>query len=201
MVCLSCQAAEVEFVAPVWAPPAGFPTTLRDVASRLPPNTDAKDADLITYAHEGTHFLSSGKRPGQHGVYVGRGIRVFIPTPPLTTAEVFAAVPVEKRGSIYETYRKQGMSDAWAAQPLMILDEWNAYVMGSITRDELRLDKRRETTVHCATFSGYAAVLYRMAKERPGYPHKDLKDFCDWQLARCREAIPDWDELSDARFE
>lgn len=193
--------AEVEFVRPAWAPPAGFPATLRDVASRLPSSTDAKDADLITYAHEGTHFLSSGRKPGHHGIYVGRGMRVFIPTPPVRTADVFAAVPLAKRGTIYETYRKQGEHSAWANQPLMVLDEWNAYLMGSLTRMELRVEVRRETNVHCATMSHYAATLYRLAKERPGYPIKELKDFCNWQLSRCRDAIPDWDELSDARFD
>lgn len=201
MVCLTCHAAEVEFLAPVWSPPVGFPTTLRDVACRLPPDTDARDADLVTYAHEGAHFLSSGRRPGRHGVYVGRGLRVFLPTPPLTTAEVFAAIPLEKRGTIYDTYRRQGMSEGWAAQPLMILDEWNAYLTGAMARVEMRLDSRRETNVHCATMAGYAAVMYRMAKDKAGYPITDLKDFCNWQLARCREVIPDWDELSDDRFE
>lgn len=201
MVCLTAQAAEVEFVRPVWAPPAGFPATLRDIASRLPPDTQARDADLITYAHEGAHFLSSGKRKGHHGVYVGRGLRVYIPTPPITTPELFRAIPLEKRGSIYDTYRLQGEHEGWVAQPLMVLDEWNAYLSGSMARSELSMDGRRETTVHCATMAGYAEVLYRLAKGNPGYPINDLKEFCNWQLTRCRETIPDWDQLSDARFD
>jgi hypothetical protein len=40
-----------------------------------------------------------------------------------------------------------------------------------------------------------------MARECDGYPHKELKDFCNYQLARCREVIPDWDELTDAKFD
>lgn len=201
MVCLTAQAAEVEFLRPVWSPPAAFPATLRDIASRLPPDTDARDADLITYAHEGTHFLSSGKRNGYHSVYVGDGIRVFIPTPPVTTPELFRAIPLEKRGSIYDTYRRQGEHEVWVSQPLMVLDEWNAYLNGSRVRREILMDARRETTVHCATMAGYAEVLYRLAKDRPGYPIQELKDFCDWQLTRCREVIPEWDQLSDARFD
>jgi hypothetical protein len=193
-------AGEVEYVHALWSPPAGYPPMLRDIASRLPPDTDAREPDLITYAHEGNHFLSRG-RVGGHGVYVGNGLRIVLPTPPLTTEEVFAAIPAEKRGSIYETYLRQGRTDYWAAQPLMILDEWAAYIAGSTARRQLSLDARRETNVHCATMAGYAAVLYRMAKDCEGYPHAKLKGFCDWQLARCREVIPDWSQLSDATFD
>jgi hypothetical protein len=193
-------AGEVEYVHPVWRPPAGYPPMLADVAGRLPPDTAAKEPCLITYTHEGTHFLSRGATGG-HGVYVGNGLRIVIPTPPLTTEEVFAAIPLAKRGSIYDTYLRQGRTEYWATQPLMILDEWNAYIAGSTARRQLSLDARRETTVHCATMAGYAAVLYRMAKECEGYPHADLKGFCNWQLARCREIIPDWDQLSDATFD
>ena len=193
-------AAEVEYVARVWNPPAAYPATLRDIASRLPPDTDAKEPCLITYAHEGAHFLCKGKE-GYHGIYVGDGIRIYIPSPPLNTALVLAAVPAEKRGAIYQTYLRQGMTEYWSTRPLMILDEWNAYLHGCRTRRESTVESRRETTVHCATFATYAAVLYEMARECDGYPHKELKDFCNYQLARCREVIPDWDELTDAKFD
>jgi hypothetical protein len=200
MVAAAATAAEVEYVPVLWAPPAGFPPALRDIASRLPADTAAREPDLVTYTHEGSHFLCRGT-PGHHGLYVGRGLRIYIPTPPLTTAEVFAAIPEDKRGTIYGTYLRQGQSAYWQAQPLMILDEWGAYLAGATARREMALDSRRETDVHCATMAGYAAVMYRMAKECSGYPHAELKGFCDWQLARCREVIPEWDELADARFD
>lgn len=203
LMSLFCEAAlvaaEIEYVNRVWNPPAAYPPALRDVASRLPPDTDAKEPDLVTYTHEAAHFLSKG-REGYHGVYVGDGIRVYIPIPPLSTPLVFASVPVEKRGTIYQTYLKQGMTTYWAARPLMILDEWNAYLHGARARRELTMESRRETTVHCATFANYAAVLYEMARECDGYPINELKDFCNYQLDRCREVIPDWDELTDAEF-
>lgn len=192
--------AEVEYVARVWSPPAEFPPALRDVASRLPPSTDAKDADLITYTHEGNHFLCRGK-PGFHGVYIGNGIRVWIPTPPLATERVFQAVPESKRGSIYQTYLNQGRTDYWSTQPLMILDEWQAYIAGSQTRAQILTRQRKETTVHCATFAIYAETLYRLAKECREYPITDLKNFCNHQLDRCREIIPDWDSLCDVKFD
>jgi hypothetical protein len=196
----SAVGADLEYVPGIWAPPAYYPATLRDIAGRLPERTDARDADLITYAHEGNHFLCRGK-PGYHGVYVGNGLRIFLPTPPLVTERVLLAVPEHKRGTIFPTYINQGRTEYWAAQPLMILDEWAAYIAGSKTRAESKGIQRRETTVHCATFAGYAAVLYAMAKDCPGYPADELRTFCLWQLDRCREAIPDWDQLSDAKFE
>lgn len=196
----SAAGADLEYVGMVWEPPASYPATLRDIAGRLPAQTDARDADLITYTHEGNHFLCRG-RPGFHGVYVGNGLRMYIPTPPLVTERVLLAVPPHKRGSIFATYLQQGRTDYWATQPLMILDEWAAYVAGSRSRREMAQASRRETTVHCATFAGYAAVLYAMAKDCPGYPANELRTFCLWQLDRCREVIPDWDSLSDATFE
>lgn len=192
--------ADLEYVRRIWEPPASYPATLRDIASRLPVATDARDADLITYAHEGSHFLSRGK-PGYHGVYVGHGLRVFIATPPLITANVLMEVPEAERGTIFRTYYNQGRTDYWAAQPLMILDEWCAYIAGSQARSEMSQESRRETTVHCATFARYAEVLYRLAKDCREYPADELRTFCLWQLDRCRSAIPEWDTLSEVKFD
>lgn len=179
-------AAEVPVL---WHPPAGFGPTLRDIASRLPRNTAAKESDLITYAHEGSHFLSRG-RPGYHAIYVGDGRRWEIPTPPLVTSEVFAAIPVELRNNshsqtIYQTYLRQGQTEYWATQPLMILDEWRAYTAGARARIELRVAARGETVKHMETFTHYAKVLYGMAKEVEGYDITEMQEFCRWNLSEC----------------
>ncbi|NBW20216.1 MAG: hypothetical protein EBR82_70830, partial [Caulobacteraceae bacterium] len=58
---LAAGAAEVEYAPAVSPTPAAFPAVLGDIACRLPFDTDAKDADLVTYAHEGNHFLCRGK--------------------------------------------------------------------------------------------------------------------------------------------
>jgi hypothetical protein len=202
MVLLAARAysAEVDYAPRVWNPPSSYPATLRDVASRLPANTPAKEPDLITYAHEAAHFLCKGGH-GCHGIYVGHGVRVYIPTPPLVTAQVFAAVPAEHRGTIYNTYLQQGRSPYWSTQPLMILDEWNAYLIGCRTRAELGVKERGETITHCVTFARYSKVLYDMAKDCDDYAVTDLRNFCRNQLDRCREVVPDWDSLCDVRFD
>lgn len=169
----------------LWAPPEPWGPTLVDIAGRLPRHTDARDADLITYAHEGNHFLCRGG-DGWHAIYIGGGRRWEIPTPPLLTEAVFAAVPHEHRSSIYQTYLKQGRTPYWRDQPLMILDEWRAYTAGSMTRQELRETRRGETVHHMETFARYAEVLYRMAKEVEGYDITELRKFCRWNLGECR---------------
>jgi hypothetical protein len=194
-------AAEVHpFIPVVWSPPTGYGPTLSDIASRLPQNTDARDADLITYCHEGSHFLSKGRR-GYHGLYIGAGERWWIPTPPLVTEEVLARVPREERGTLWKTYNAQGRAEYWVRQPLMILDEWNAYTHGSMTRQEIAIRIRRETDVHCATFAGYARLLLDMAETCEGYDTHQLRKFCQWNEARCRRVIPGWDELCKVSFD
>lgn len=177
---------------PIWSPPAGFPPTLRDIASRLPADTPAREPDLITYGHEGSHFLARF-RPGEHGLYALGGRWEWVPIPPIRTADLFAAIPPEDRGTIYETYRRQGVSEGWANRPTMVLDEWVAYLRGSQIRRELSLEIRRETHRHAMSFARYSRTLYKMSREVDGYDHARLRDFCRWTLNECREVIPEWD--------
>lgn len=193
-------AAEAEYVPLLWNAPQEFPATLQDIAARLPTNTPARDADLITYSHEGSHFLSKW-RDGWHGVYVGQGMRIYLPTPPVLTAEVFSVVPEAERGTIYETYRQQGATQYWQTQPLMVVDEWVAYTHGSMTRRELQIPTRQESDRHCATMAGYVWHLHRLAKAKPGYPINDLTQFCRWNAERCRRFIPDWGKLFTKTFD
>ena len=193
-------AAEVEYVSRLWNPPASFPDTLSDIAGRLPMATDAKDSDLITYAHEGSHFLSKG-RDGWHGIYVGHGLRIYVPIPPIPTAELFSVIPEAERGSIYHTYRQQGESEYWQTRPTMVLDEWVAYTHGSMVRRELKLEIRQESDRHCATMAGYAWHLHRLAKREAGYPINELRAFCRWNEDRCRRFIPDWPKMFTKTFD
>jgi len=164
----------------LWDPPAAWCCTLRDVASRLPKDTPAREPDPITYAHEASHFLSQG-RDGWHGIYVGEGRMRWVPVPKLRTAFVFASVPAERRGPIYETYRKQGATEYWQDRPTMILDEWRAYTVGSLVRQELGLKTRAETVAHAMTMARFS----KQAKEIPEYDMAELTKFCRWNLGEC----------------
>lgn len=181
LIALPVMAEEIPVL---WVPPPQFPPTLRDIASRLPRDTDARDACLITYTHEGSHFLCKG-RPGFHCVYIGGGRRWEIPTPPLVTEEVFARIPKEHRTSIYPIYLRQGRDEYWASQPLMILDEWRAYTAGSLARQELGLRTRAETVAHTKTMARFSKTLHTMAKEIPEYDMTELTKFCRWNLGEC----------------
>ncbi len=184
----------------VWVPPVDWPPTLRDIAGRLPKNTPAYEPCPVTYGHEGSHFLSKGAE-GHHGIYVGEGRLRYVPIPPLRTEAVFANVPPERRGPIYETYLRQGRSEYWRDKPVMILDEWVAYLRGSQIRRELGWEKRQETDRYCAVMADYSAVMHRMAMDIPDYDCSVLTLFCRDIANECRATIPEWDQLTDARFE
>lgn len=184
----------------LWEPAETMPPTLRDLVSRLPEDCPAWEPCPITWGHEASHFLATGRRPGWHGIYMLRGEREYIPVPPLLTAQVFAQIPEDRRGTIYRIYLIQAGDSYWQANSLMILDEWVAYLRGCQIRKELGLERRQETVRYCALMAGYAVVLYRMSQSCDGYDHEALRDFCREILAQCRETIPEWDEISDARF-
>jgi hypothetical protein len=190
LLLVMCASVAVGEELPIlWAVPGQFPPTLRDIAGRLPRDTQAREPDLITYAHEGSHFLCRG-RPGYHAIYIGNGDRWEIPTPPLVTEEVFAAIPAGSRTnsfskSLYQTYLQQGRSDYWHRQPLMILDEWRAYTVGSHVRQELGVQSRGETVAHAETLARYAKQLHTMASEIPEYDMAELTKFCRWNLREC----------------
>lgn len=179
---------------------SAFPPTLQDIASKLPEGTQAKDSDLITYAHEGTHFLARGTSD-RHGLYLNRGLRIYLPIPNIPTAELFRAIPLEDRGTIYETYRRQGMHSYWKSRPTMVIDEWVAYTNGSIVRTELGIKQRKETDVHSATMGKYTWHLIRLSKQVDGFPYKELVSFARWNEDRCRRSISDWSTLFDKTFE
>jgi len=193
MICIACE------LPALWIPPEGMPPTLSDLVCRLPEDSPAWEPCPITWAHEASHFLSKGGH-GIHGIYWMDGQRRWVPIPPISTERVFRAIPIEKRGSIYRTYLTQGMDAYWRDRPTMILDEWVAYLRGSQVRKELAWTRRKETTTYCAVCADWAQVLYQMSLSIEGYNHAALRDVCREIVAECREAIPEWDEMSDAKF-
>lgn len=182
----------------LWAPSSQLPPTLLDIASRLPSDTDAKDTDLVTYAHEGSHFLCICKSD-RHGLYVLGGLRVYLDIPNLSMLELFSSIPHEDRGEIYTTYQKQGSHPFWSNRTTMVLDEWLAYTHGSMTRRELAMDQRSETDRYCATMATYCWYLLQILN-RKGYDTDDIQEFCTWNNHRCSIAIDHWDVLFTKKF-
>ena len=181
-------------------PNSSFPEILQDIASRLPSNTDAKDADLVTYSHEGTHFLSRSSFADKHAIYIGKGYKIYLPIPPLKTADLFRKIPIGERGKIYETYRNQGNHYYWRMRPTMVIEEWVSYTHGSIARQQLQLTTRSETDRFCAIMANYSWYLIQLA-EKIDYEHlQPLKDFCAWNNARCVKIIPNWQSLFNKQF-
>lgn len=189
---------QIENVPVIWQPPNYFCPTLRDIASRLPIDTNAKDADLITYTHEGTHFLSRN-RNGQHGLYIGDGKRVYVQIPPIAISDLFQAIPINERGTIYETYRKQGTNHFWQDKSTMVLDEWLAYTHGSMARKEMSILNRIETDQYCAIMATYSWYLIKISKEK-GIHVDDIVDWCIWNNQRCEDTIVAWDKLFTKSF-
>lgn len=194
------QAAQgFEYVGSIWSPPGTLPATLRDVAGRLPINTDAKHEDLITYTHEGTHFLAMVK-DGRHGIYVGNGLRIYLSIPNILTAELFRSIPLEERGVIYDTYRKQGENEYWVDKPTMVIDEWVAYTHGSMVRKESGVINRVESDKYCAILANYTWHLIELAKSRK-IDVTDIILFSMWNNERCIATVDNWDSLFVKKFE
>lgn len=189
----------IEQVEQIWKPHGLFPSTLTDIASRLPEDTKAKEADLITYAHEGSHFLSRYK-PHQHGIYILGGKRIYLDIPDLPIKELFIHIPDADRGIIYDTYKRQSESQYWADRPTMVLDEWIAYTHGSMVRKELALEGRSETDRFCAIMATYCWHLIRLLDDK-GKNTRELKQFCRWNEKRCSITINHWDRLFTKDFD
>ena len=181
-------------------PNSGFPEILQDIASRLPSNTDAKDSDLVTFSHEGTHFLSRSSIADKHAIYIGKGYKIYLPIPPLKTADLFRKIPINERGKIYETYRRQGSHYYWKTRPTMVIEEWVSYTHGSIARQQLQLATRSETDRFCAIMANYSWHLIQLAEKIDYEDLQPLKDFCAWNNDRCIKTIPDWQILFNKQF-
>lgn len=175
-----------------------MPPALVDVLSRLP-ESDAKaanhDGDLITWAHEGTHFLNSRlSKPGTRGFYMLDGLAWYLPVPKNTRlAHVAEAVPKEYRGKTYRTYLIDAQRD-WGDIALYPFDEAIAYWHGAVVRHERGQQDRQETErfgVELLVYCKY--VVQEVERRDPTYPIEELRDFYNLLVARARMICPSFD--------
>ena len=198
LVGLSVAARAEDIVAlckePVRQVQAGKSQTLHDILSRLS-QRDANYArdprepsDVITQAHEGSHFLASQLSTSKaRGFYLlgGEGWRVPL-TKNTRLSDVAAAVPKSKRGRVYKTYLLDAQGD-WEAMPLVLLDEWIAYQHGAMVRAELGIEGRGETVTFAAELALYSHYfLKEVEKREQDYPIEELKGYYQFLLTRAR---------------
>jgi len=120
----------------------------------------SKGNGRYTDVHETSHFISSDLRRGKlgdsfsnhnltvgyNGFYILNGQGVLIKEPSITIKEVAQYVPPKLRGSRYKLYLIDQQKH-WNKEPLYILDEWNAYVLGGMCAiDDYNSKRKLERT-------------------------------------------------------
>jgi hypothetical protein len=143
--------------------------------------------DLVTWAHEMNHGVSNRLHAStvKHGIYVGNGNGIVLRHPEITIEQVANTVPKNQRGPIYKLYMVEQRKD-WNKSPIYLLDEWNAYITGTIARRQLGWEKRSETEDFAREMERYCRVMLAVVKKRdPDYPDlQHLSNFIDWQSDR-----------------
>lgn len=166
----------------VWAPMRGvydLPLPVADIESHLPKGHPYRDADLITYVHEGTHGINSLLRAEFNcpGFYVLKDRAYILPEPATTLTKVAKVIPVSLRGDVYRLY----LIDSrrwWNNQPSYMFDEWVAYANGADARQQLGIKNRQETVHYMLEFCVYSACVTCYTDDL------QTRAFYKWQLER-----------------
>ena len=143
--------------------------------------------------HENTHGVNSRVRnlwmrdhPGKwNAVYVLHGKAFLIQEPPLQLSDVARAIPPSQRGRNYQLYLVS-QARYWENEPLMILDEFGAYLNGlecdlSTTTPHNSIRFQHDT---CLEFFVYARVLSQLAHKCPNYDASQLDAVIAYQARR-----------------
>lgn len=131
-----------------------------DIERHLPAKHSYRDADKITWAHEGTHGINSQLRSkySQPGFYLLSNDAFTLAEPSTTIAAVAKKIPQSLRGRIYKLYC-QDQQRYWNTQPTYLIDEWTAYFNGSLTRKAHKITGRAETVWHLMEMAVYATCV------------------------------------------
>lgn len=155
-----------------------------DIESHLPARHPYRDADKITWVHEGTHGINSQLRNEfrRPGFYVLGNRAILLKEEPRTTlTRVSRLVPVSLRGGVYNLYLLESRR-WWENQPSYLFDEWVAYTNGT----EARLVGadvvygREETARYMLEFCVYSTCVPWSAKS----DDMQLRNFIMWQIER-----------------
>jgi hypothetical protein len=127
-------------------------------------------------------------RPSHRAFYFLDGDCWLVPVTKNTRlSRVAIAVPLHKRGPVYQTYMVDAGRD-WEAIPLVLFDEALAYQNGSIARAEAGIKQRGETLRHAAELLLYCHYLVKAIEDQEDedYPKEDVREFFQFLLTRAR---------------
>jgi hypothetical protein len=149
--------------------------------------------DLVTWVHELTHGASNRLQAStiKHGIYLGSGKGIILKHPKVTIEQVARQVPNNQRGPIFQLYMVDQPKGGWNDSPIYLLDEWNAYIAGTIARKQLGWDKRGETVTFAREMERYCRTMLAVVEKRdPDYPDlKNLDGFIEWQSDRFNQIV------------
>jgi hypothetical protein len=181
---------EFSFLAPLRPPDSRLAPTLADIESRLETNHDLRGEDMITWGHEGTHYIDSRLvRSPVRAFYCLKGRVARFRNPKISITRVAAGVPPKLRGAIFQSYlANPAKLKVLDDEPLYLLNEWLAYTHGSQIRKEIGWAARGETLQHMAEMGVYVSVLVDLTERlEPTYDLGPLVAFVRWNVARGKE--------------
>jgi len=183
-----------------------------DIARHLPADRACQDAyrryttndvDLVTAAHEWTHFLNGYlSRPGYSAYYLLDG-RYITLADPEGLRGILPNIPGSLRGVLYELYLVENRNNA-RIDPLYLLDEWTAYT-NDVVAAIAQLDEGKplnpfchaatqpETAANALEFTFYGFAVGMAVKEHDpryyaGRQGKKLREFIAWNAQRSIQA-------------
>ncbi len=153
-----------------------------DIESHLPVGHPYRDADKITWVHEGTHGINSQLRNllGKPSFYVLRNRAIVLQENPRgTLSQVSKMVPISLRGEFYQLYLIDSQR-WWNNEPEYLWDELVAYTNGAECRRQLQISNRKETVRYAIEMCVYSTCVSRSGKSTDN----QTRSFLMWQIER-----------------
>lgn len=157
--------------------------------------------DNITNVHEGTHGISGilsfskyGNIPNSRSLYVLNNRYVNIVNPNIRYGDFTKYVPQSLRSFIFKKYFVERAGQL-SEQVLYVTDEWNAYVNGSLYREEVKIKERGESVEYMTQLMVINfALLSGLPKD---YDRTQFVEFIKFNMDRSFHLI----ETNDAAIE
>ena len=174
-------------------------SALADIESRMPAGHQYAFPTMpMTWGHETTHGLNSNLRMGKPGcnvIYCMDGKAATLKEPKGRLSAVATKIPKSLRGPSFNLYLVQ-QRQYWETIPTYILDEWTAYVNGSIVGREVKEDGWHFELLQAINFTIYSlAMAQAVTASDPSYDHSQLRGLIDYNSQR---VLKIWNELESS---